>query len=448
MRAVLRLLSNVDGGRSEALRDQVAEASAASPELLEDALERLGEGDLPTTLMLVQFLGLVRSESAVVPMLRSVRDEAVREVALATLELFGVQVEELIESAWGDLDTAALRDACDLFGRTHGERGALLLAGALESSDCELRMAAARGVGRRGALAALPLVVRRLELVATEDEIEADDERTVLIEAIVSLGAAGKEARSRINALLRERVEGATESVRVALAGALAQLAASDDAGFFLLLLKDPSAQVRRVAVEALGRMDSAALAAEPLRLALADEDAGVRIAAATCLSRGEGEDALRDLRGLSEDPDPRLRAVAVRGVGRRLVDGAPPAELHEALRSALDDDALVALAAIESLQEIGGELSHAAAAVLDRPEPELVREAVRCLGAEGGEAILASLLPLVSHADWSVRAETISVLAERRFLRAAPAILGLLDGEGDDFVRSAILQALERLEG
>jgi HEAT repeat protein len=224
----------------------------------------------------------------------------------------------------------------------------------------------------------------------------------------------------------------------------------SGDAGFFLLLLKDPSANVRRVAVEALGRVDSA-LAAEPLRLALADEDAGVRVAAATSLSRIEGEEALRDLRSLAEDPDPRVRAVAVHGVARRLVAGAPaaePAGLHATLTSALQDDALVALAAVESLHELGGELSHAATAVLERPEPELVREAVRCLGASGGETVLASLLPLVSHPDWSVRAEAIRVLAERRFLRAAPAILGLLDSERDDFVRDAILQALERLEG
>jgi HEAT repeat protein len=115
---------------------------------------------------------------------------------------------------------------------------------------------------------------------------------------------------------------------------------------------------------------------------------------------------------------------------------------------SALQDDALVALAAVELLHELGGELSHAATAVLERPEPELVREAVRCLGAAGGETVLASLLPLVSHADWSVRAEAIGVLAERRFARAAPAILGLLDSERDEFVRDAILHALERLEG
>ena len=56
-------------------------------------------------------------------------------------------------------------------------------------------------------------------------------------------------------------------------------------------------------------------------------------------------------------------------------------------------------------------------------------------------------MLALVSHADWSVRAEAIRVLAERGVRRAVPAILRLLEVEQDDFVRDAILRALERLE-
>ena len=50
-----------------------------------------------------------------------------------------------------------------------------------------------------------------------------------------------------------------------------------------------------------------------------------------------------------------------------------------------------------------------------------------------GAFGVLAELLPLISHADWSVRAEAICALAERRVVRAAPAILGLLDGERDE---------------
>jgi HEAT repeat protein len=450
MRALLRLLGNVDAERAAALREQIRGEALASPELVEDAVEHLEEGDLPTRLVLVQFLGLLRCRPAVLPLLRAARDEALAEVALATLGSFGLEVEACLEEAWDELDSALRALACDLFGRTHGERGALLLASALESAEAELRMAAARGVARRGALGALALLVRRLELVVPDDEIEAEDERGALSDAIVALAATGEEARARVDAMLQERLGGASDDLRVALAGVLARIAPPEDAPVFLQLLKDPSADVRRVAVEALGRLDADA-AAEPLRLALADEEASVRIAAAAALGAGEGSEALRDLRSLADDHDPRVRATAVRGIARHLDGGASPEareRARETLLTALEDHVLVALAALEALHDGGGALASAAAGALARPEPEVVREAVRCVGRHGEDEALDVLLPLVSHEDWSVRAEVIGVLAERRVLRAVPAILRRLESEQDEFVRGAILKALERLEG
>lgn len=450
MRGLLRLLSNVDGTRAEQLRDQVREAARSSGELVADALEHLEGADLTTRLALVQFLGLLRVEVAVVPVLRAARDEALTEVALATLAAFGVEVEAHVEAAWNELDAQTRALACALLGRTHGERGALLLAAALESSDAELRMAAARAVAGRGSLAALSLLVRCLELAACEDEIEAEDERSTLSEVIAELAATSPEARARVDVMLQERLGGVSEEVRVVLARILARIAPPEDAPVFRLLLRDPSAAVRGVAVEALGRLDPSA-AAEPLRLALADEDASVRIAAAAALGVGRGEAALRDLRSLADDRDSRVRAAAVRAIARHLDADAPPSQREIArstLAAALDDDALVAIAALEALCEQGGELTERLGGPLARPEPEVVREAVRCLGLHAGAAQLEGLVPLVDHPDWSVRAEAIEVLAARRLTRAVPNILRRLECERDDFVRSAILQALERLEG
>jgi HEAT repeat protein len=72
----------------------------------------------------------------------------------------------------------------------------------------------------------------------------------------------------------------------------------------------------------------------------------------------------------------------------------------------------------------------------------------VSCLGARSEATNLDLLLPLVSHPDWSVRAEAIQVLAERRVTKAVPTILRRLETEQDGFVRDAMLRALERLEG
>ena len=61
------------------------------------------------------------------------------------------------------------------------------------------------------------------------------------------------------------------------------QMIRSEDTQLVTFLLKDPSALVRRAAVDALARLEPGT-AAEPLRLALADEAATVRIAAAVAL--------------------------------------------------------------------------------------------------------------------------------------------------------------------
>ena len=105
-------------------------------------------------------------------------------------------------------------------------------------------------------------------------------------------------------------------------------------------------------------------------------------------------------------------------------------------------------LAALEVLQRVGGVPAAQLATLLARPEAEIVREAVACVGARSDAATLDRLLPLVSHPDWSVRAEAIQVLADRRVTKAVPTILRRLETEQDGFVRDAILRALEKLEG
>jgi HEAT repeat protein len=84
---------------------------------------------------------------------------------------------------------------------------------------------------------------------------------------------------------------------------------------------------------------------------------------------------------------------------------------------------------------------------LLTRPEPEVVREAARCFGSHAEPSELEALFPLVSHPDWSVRAEVVEILAERRVRQAVPAILRRLETEQDELVRSMTLAALERLE-
>jgi HEAT repeat protein len=272
---------------------------------------------------------------------------------------------------------------------------------------------------------------------------------------MIELAKPGREADSEVVteqaiAMLTSSLEGAAKEVRLAIAHVIGRIGRHRDAQVIEFLLKDPSSQVRRAAVDALAHLDPGT-AAESLRLALADEASIVRIAAANALGASGSEEVVDVLRCLADDEDREVRAAAVRALGVRLntiSDVAQRSQVLEIIDASLVDEAIVALSAIEAMHGLGGSMVGPVVRILDRPEPEVVLEAVRCLGTSNAASILEALLPLISHPDWTVRAETIQVLSDRSVVRAVPALLRRLETEQDDFVRDAMLRALDRLGG
>jgi HEAT repeat protein len=176
-----------------------------------------------------------------------------------------------------------------------------------------------------------------------------------------------------------------------------------------------------------------------------------VRIAAARALGASESIEVVDDLKRLADDEDSGVRAAAVRCVVFRFSQSGTDRsrdELIQVIDAALADEPPVALAAIEALCEVGGIAAGRAVGILGRSESELVRAAIRCIGLHSDSDGMEALLPLIGHPDWSVRAEAIQTVADRRLIRAVPSILRRLDVEQDEFVREATLSALKRLEG
>ena len=137
------------------------------------------------------------------------------------------------------------------------------------------------------------------------------------------------------------------------------------------------------------------------------------------------------------------MSALALRAVRP---DARAPALalLAEGVRS----DGLAALAALASLQRIGGaDVAAIAALGLRSVEPEIVERAVVCVGAHGDSEQCAQLLPMLAHAAWPVRARAATELASRRLASAVPRLHERLALERDEFVRDALLTALARLE-
>ena len=460
MEALLARLGRGGPDAAERLAVRIRETAIAATGFIGSVILRLADADLATRLMIVQFLGLVGSPECVRPILEAARDEAIAEVAHATLEGLGPVAESALDAAWPDLDGELRRSACALFARMPGDVVNGRLLEALKDSDAELRAAAARALGARGSAESLADLVRRLESASQEDELEAEEEVEALVGALVELGSSGRDPLvDETVEQLASRLESPLEAVRRAAASVLAKIARPQDAERMAALLRDPSAQVRRLAVVGLVRLDPET-AAEPMRLALADESPLVRMAAAFALGASPSPSVLSDLQRLLVDEDPRVAAAALRGIGTHCAgrDGEPCERelalhlLEDYLRASdrpgEGRGGMIAMAALEALEVIGGpDAGRAAVAALERPEPEVVQAAVGCVGRHGDRETLSELIAVVQHASWAVRGEAIQTLADRHVSRALPAILRRLETEQDDFVRDVIVRALRRLE-
>jgi len=454
IRSLLRIVGRIGPEQSHSLIARIRAAAMASDLVVVSAAERVPEADLSTKLVLIQFLGIVATPNAVIPILLAGRDEALSEASLSILESLGGVAEEIIDAEWSNLDAESRRDACLLFGEIDGEASAARLLSALEDPSSEIRSAAARSIGRRGLDSGLAPLVVRLAAAATEDDFEGEEELAAITDGLIALAAPGPGKGAAVTAraieLLTACLDGAAESVRIAVATVIGRIGRSEDAQIVSFLMKDASSSVRRASIESLARLEPGT-AAEPLRLALADESPMVRIAAARALGASENTEVVDDLRRLADDEDAGVRAAAVRSVVFRFSQSSTDrsrGEMLQVIGAALSDEPPVALAALEALCEVGGDAAECAVGILNRPEPELVRAAIRCVGLHADSSGLEALFPLIAHSDWSVRAEAIQTLSDRRSIRAMPSILRRLEVEQDDFVRDVTLSALKRLEG
>jgi HEAT repeat protein len=454
--AAAEVLVRLAGRGEPELLDRMREIVRARAPLVEDAIERLETAELGVRLMLIQFFGLVREPRAIEALLRAARDDALREVALGALEAYGEIAERGIDAGWSWYDPVARVLACDALARTRGSTGAGRLRSALADADPVVRATAARALGARADARSLGPLVERLRATANDPDPEAEEERDAVVAALIAVVSAGvgDESDRPATELLAECFEGASEALRLAVARVLGALGSAESAAWIQRLVQDPSPAVRRAAVLALAGLERGAeRVSDSMRLALADEAAEVRRAAAVGLGEAAGVAALADLAPLIGDEDLLVRAAAIRAVGcvaERCVADAPLLEsVLTLLEQALGDAPPVAMAAVEVFERLGDRVSlEPLWFAVGHPVPELVQAIARCVRKRGRKEDLPHLVPLVGHSNWAVRAEAIEGLAERRWVASTPAILRRLELEQDPFVRQVILRSLERLEG
>jgi HEAT repeat protein len=261
-------------------------------------------------------LGELRDSAAVPRLGELARDDAAMHVRIAALEAVGTidgatAVDVLLphaEHEHAELAAAALRG----LGRVSDARAAAALLSALRSTDPARRVAAVAGLG----LQASPAAVEALEWTAVAD---ADD--GVSCAAIDALSALARRTDGGADAAVRALIAITAEPARYdravsTLAGLPHHRIPPVAAG-----LRHGQPGVRRAVIAALSGMQHPD-ASSGIRVALDDEDAGVREAAVTALDRLGARGIGRKLSAMArDDASLAVRRAAAAALSRQAPD-------------------------------------------------------------------------------------------------------------------------------
>jgi len=221
------------------------------------------------------------------------------------------------------------------------------------------------------------------------------------------------------------------------------------------VLLADPDAQVRRLAVEGLVEDESTSTLRRLITVLESDPDAGVRAAAAVILApaalraetgkvKRELADRLRDslLQAVRDPADPDVRRRALEAVGYFGGNAAVEAEIARAY----DESGLLPASAVHAM---GRNMNHRWAPLLLKEaksaEPLMRFAAAQALGELGERANAPALLPLLEDDDSEVQLAAVWALGQLGG-RVAQQALQMLGADLDPALQEAVDEALTEI--
>ncbi len=288
----------------------------------------------------------------------------------------------------------------------------------LDEPSWEVRAKAARALGDLGFREALPRLIARTE--------DAHDE--VARAAAESLAAFRDPAA--IPALV-QLFQG--EWLRVEAGAAILAIGDGDSVDLLRPLLRLDDVPLVLATLDVLATLGDSRVTPDVIEL-VGREDIDIRVSALEAIGRLGNADACPVVAGCLADPDARVRAAAVLAAGRigcavdlgqafgdpepgvrsaaceALKATPPPSEVLMPLLSDFSEDVrwrAAALVQADATPAVIGSL----AALLNDPEPQVVREAAKALrrvGVEGARTILAGL----SRLDWYARRYCVEELS------------------------------------
>lgn len=212
-----------------------------------------------------------------------------------------------------------------------------------------------------------------------------------------------------------------------------------------LAVLRDESEDARRAAVEVLnGIADVSTI--KYLLAALEDQDWWVRSRASDALAKIGGPKVMDAVLQLVRDDNENIRRAAI-----EILNQTKDQRAVDHLMSATEDqDWWVRERAADALAEIGNTRAVPALARMLDSDVRSIPAAVRALGRLGDAKMLATLLPLLDHADKAIRLEAlgaVSRLADQKSANTLKSKLQPWMTSADDTLARAAADAVMRLD-
>jgi HEAT repeat protein/beta-lactamase regulating signal transducer with metallopeptidase domain len=274
-----------------------------------------------------------------------------------------------------------------------------------------------------------------VRIADAESQAERDDEESN--DGIRTRGS-GATRDSAVVAALISRLKDESAEVRRAAANALGKLEDSRAVPALIAALSDDAARVRAAAADALGNFHDPR-AVNRLSALLGDPDREVRKNALEALSEYEAGVPASAILPLTRDPDAELRHAAAHALGK-LNDRGAGSALAPLVR---DPSPGVRSAAIESLARLH-DAAHASVILpaLGDSHADVRRQAIEALEEMRSPIPEATLLALLRDPSADVRAAAADLAGERSVIAAVPSLRRLLDDPNDE-VREQAVSAL-----
>lgn len=394
--------------------------------------QHLAAEDLQFNDAALAFYGAVARKRDLSTLLNCAAEERLRHQTLAAFAVLG---EESYSNFIHSIDSPETTQLLYLIfvGGELGFRQALSLAiDGVRSDDPQLRYASARALGKLGGHEQVALLLQLL-----------DDEITDIQDvATAAIAALGKRHRSAVLEQIAPMLVCSDADKRMRAVRILSLIDGAEIEALLLRAFKDSSSRVRCETIKAFeGR--SGDLVISGLTLSLTDESAEVRRLAVSALGQCPQKKVFSALALAADDSDLWVRSAVMRSL--ELFSGADVKELL--LRGAADTVGLVVIAALESAATVmPDECQQLLENALSHQDEKVVKSAMILLGRiKNRNWIKPFSSALLEHSHWDVRVHAAEIIGDSCFDEAFSLLENRLKIENDSLVRQAIEFAVSR---